>query len=325
MSVFVEQLMIPLRVVKIISAYLLDSFRYVAYSNSLRKNVTYGSQETNIIYQYHVLEKGLSMPNRRWNFGHQKIMQLSSECETFIRKYGCASPSVSCAVGVMLQYLAEHDAGGVVVPDVIRSRIISLVSLCDNLKPVAQKYFFRDAYFADFDKPFDIFAFSRSSVRDYDSTPIPSGVILDAIKIAQSSPSACNRQTVKVHIIQDRAMIDKILSFQNGNKGFGHLADKLLIVTYDVSGFRGAQERNFGWLDCGFFAMSLLQSLHFKKIGACPLNTGFSQMDSMRIRRVCGIPKEEELCLFITCGNLPAEFTAARSTRRNISEIARIH
>ena len=48
-----------------------------------------------------------------------------------------------------------------------------------------------------------------------------------------TAPSACNRQYVRVHSVGDIEMKKAILSLQNGNRGFGENADKLLVVTAD--------------------------------------------------------------------------------------------
>src|SRR3546814_11683998 len=63
---------------------------------------------------------------------------------------------------------------------------------------------------------------TRASVRDYSSAPVPSAVIEEAVELALHSPSVCNRQASYVYCLQSREIIDRALSLQNGNRGFGH-------------------------------------------------------------------------------------------------------
>src|SRR3546814_7910034 len=63
---------------------------------------------------------------------------------------------------------------------------------------------------------------TRASVRDYSSAPVPSAVIEEAVELALHSPSVCDRQASYVYCLQSREIIDRALSLQNGNRGFGH-------------------------------------------------------------------------------------------------------
>ncbi len=312
-----------LRTLKIFYVFVLDAVRYARHSNSVSVNSSKSRMVAFLTYQYHVVEKGLSMPNRRWNFGHPKITSLIEDCNKFIDLYGSREPTLRCAVGVLKTYLDEHAINNIIVPDEIRLPINALAERVPAAIPVKQKKMTRDEYFSSVNSPFVDFAKSRSSVRNFDSKEIPGDDLIEAINIARSAPSACNRQATRVYVIKNRDDIDSVLAFQNGNKGFGHLADKAIVLTADISSFRGAQERNFGWMDSGIFAMNLLYALHHKKIGACPLNAGMSPGAERKVKSLCGIPPEEVVTLFIACGAVPDELELANSERKSVDEIVR--
>lgn len=313
-----------LRSLKIFRAFFLDAARFARHSNSIDVNGTKGRMMANITYQYHVVEKGLTMPNRRWNFGHAKILPLINDCNQFINRYGTENDELRGAVGVLKTYLDEHAAHGIDVPDKISIPIITLAQRVPDVGPVQQKKRTREEYFSKASANFSDFSRSRASVRNYSEAKIPIEIMLEAVDIAKSAPSACNRQATRVYIIQEREKIDKALTYQNGNLGFGHLADKLIILTSDISSFRGANERNFAWMDCGIFAMNLMYALHHLKIGTCPLNAGISSATENKIRELCEIPPEEIVCLFISCGYLPDQIDLANSERKRTEEIVRL-
>ena len=70
---------------------------------------------------------------------------------------------------------------------------------------------------------------ARRSVRHYSSEPVSLSILEEAVKLAQQSPSVCNRQGAKVWWVLRREKIDQIL-LQTGIE-VGHLAKVLLIVT----------------------------------------------------------------------------------------------
>jgi nitroreductase len=113
---------------------------------------------------------------------------------------------------------------------------------------------------------------SRHSIRCFSGEPVDLSLINEAVRIAQTTPSVCNRQSSRVYIIQDESSKQAVLERQPGNRGFGHLADKILIVTSDLRAFSGMHERNQAFVDGGMFAMSLLYSLHYLGLGACALS-----------------------------------------------------
>ena len=313
-----------LRRLKIVRAYLIDAFRFARYSNTIAVNSTKGRMTANITYQYHVIEKGLTMPNRRWNFGHTKILPLIKDCHRFIDDYGADNDELRSAVGVLKTYLAEHATHDIDVPPTISGPIMELSQRVPDANPVEQKQRSREEHFSYINSAFSDFSLSRASVRNYSSKSIPIDELFRAVDIAKYAPSACNRQATRVYIVQERNKIDRILSHQNGNAGFGHLADKLIILTSDISSFRGADERNFAWMDCGIFAMNMLYALHSISIGACPLNAGISPARETKIREICEIPPEEIVCLFISCGYLPDVVCLANSERKRTEEIVRL-
>lgn len=313
-----------LRRLKIVRAFLLDARRFARYSNTIAVNGTKSRMVANITYQYHVVEKGLTMPNRRWNFGHAKILPLINDCHLFIDRHGADNDELRGAVGVLKTYLEEHASHGIDVPRTIATPIQELERRVPDAVPVQQKKLSINDYFSHADANFIEFSRSRGSVRNYSDKRIPVEEMLRSVDIAKSAPSACNRQATRVYIVQEREKIDRILSYQNGNLGFGHLADKLIVLTSDISSFRGADERNFAWMDCGIFAMNLMYALHHMRIGACPLNAGISPAKEKKVREVCGIPPEEIVCLFISCGYLPDQIDLANSERKRTEEIARL-
>jgi hypothetical protein len=71
---------------------------------------------------------------------------------------------------------------------------------------------------------------SRKSIRSYTSQKIDIETLKKIIDLAKFAPSVCNRQTWRVHFYSNTEKIEDILSWQNGNTGWGNQISNLLII-----------------------------------------------------------------------------------------------
>ena len=118
---------------------------------------------------------------------------------------------------------------------------------------------------------FRSFAFNRHSVRSFDSSfSIDNDVFIQAVDLARTAPSACNRQSCRVSLVDDEELAKKILDIQNGNKGFSN-AKACVLVMVDLNCYRYTGEMNTAFVDGGIFLMNLIYSLEYYGINSCPL------------------------------------------------------
>ncbi|KNH23246.1 hypothetical protein ACU18_00050 [Arthrobacter sp. ZBG10] len=145
------------------------------------------------------------------------------------------------------------------------------------------------------------------------------------MRLAGHAPSVCNRQSWKTHLYTEQADIEKLLSHQSGNRGFGHTARGLLVVTADARLFSGSGERNQRWVDGGLFAMSIVWAMHGLGINSCMLNWSKGNSASEALRRDSGIAPQEDIIVMIALGYAMPDHRVARSPRRPVTEIFRHH
>jgi len=237
--------------------------------NSPRSRETKAGALAAIIMTYHVVEKGLTMPEMRLGFGRDVVLSLISALNDFADKYGADEAQFRAAVAVIAEYKKVHADVGFSLDDE-RSRAIDALLKRVPVEPSHQIEMTREKYWSALDAPFEVFSASRHSVRNFAGT-VSIQQIRDAVELANNAPSACNRQYVRVHCVSDHATIQKCLALQNGNRGFGHLADKLLILTADLRAVWGA-ERNDLFTNAGIYLMNLCYALHKNRVAHCMLN-----------------------------------------------------
>lgn len=277
-----------------------------------------------IIMAYHVLEKGITMPRRHLDFGHAAVLDLIGLIEDFEIRFGLTDVQVDHAVGCIKEYLNLHSAADFDMSKDVDfwNRIKSFCAVHAMIVPSKQVETTRDEFFANNEAAFPFFAASRHTLRHYEGV-VEIERIKAAVKLAMTAPSACNRQFVKVYCVSNHETRDKLLSYQNGNRGFGYDADKLLVVTADLYGNRWAEERNDLYTNAGIFIMNLCYALHYHRIAHCILNWSVHPERDVIGHNLLGIPENEVIAMIISCGNAPERFSVACSPRKHVEDIFR--
>jgi nitroreductase len=277
-----------------------------------------------IMEQYHIVEKGLTMPETRLGFGYDNLISLIDNCLLFQSKYDKVHPQLKHAVEVIFEYQNYHEERSFELSDFIKNKISELEMKYISDHCSTQLTVKSEDYFNHINSSFEQFSNSRRSVRNYSDSEIPNELIIKSVDLSRNAPSSCNRQAVKANVVVDKDLINKVLEIQGGNKGFGHLSNKIIIVTADLSVCQGVSEKHQVYVDGGMYAMNLLYSLHQNKIVACALNCNFTKSKDLKIRKILNIPASEVFIVIFSCGFAPDEFKIALSERNPVSEYIRI-
>lgn len=304
-----------------------DTRRYFIYSGINKSYQYQGEQAARITMAYHQLEKGLSYAAPRPGFGRDVVARLLGAVEPFVARYGFIAPATT-ALGVLNAYVTFNESAGVDMA-ALKTRIAGLskdgldvLASCSEggAIPVsrAELEAKRAAGFKEFFN-------SRYSVRHFSGGFIPEADIEEAIRIAQKTPSVCNRQTWKVHAYSKKADMERLLAIQSGSRGFGEQASTVLVVTCDLTCFVDVSERYQAWIDGGMFSMSVCLAFHALGYGTCCLNWSKERGDDIALRKVTSLKPEEQVIMMIAVGTLPDHFNVAYSARRPLDEVLQVH
>lgn len=311
------------RFVQVLLLSARDALRFIRHAGAFHQ--TFKEQQiAAITMAYHVIEKGLTMPNRRLGFGQQAVVRLIQLIYKFADEYGASDPTLLYAAGVVKEYRETHEEASFDLPRDLKEQLDTFASRFPDVPPSAQLHVTREEYYAHRLDAFPLFSASRHSVRNLSGT-VSKERLREALALAQNAPSACNRQHSRVHCICNRDTIKEILSIQGGCRGFGHLADKLLIVSASLHDIRWAEERVDAYTNAGIYIMNLCYSLHYYQIAHCILNWSVSPFTDAKLREYVSIPPEEVVVALIACGDCPEDFSLAASPRKDISETVRFY
>lgn len=269
-----------------------------------------------IVLQYHVIEKGLTMPNTSPGFGKERLISLVESCLGFISKYSLNDEQLQHAIAVILEYEFYHKSIGYQLSGDVTAAIMKLKEASGfKIAPSNQIRITKDNYFKRVNDPFPFFSASRSSVRNFTMEDIAIGKIMNALDLARNTPSACNRQSWRTYVYINKGEINQLLEAQGGNRGFGHLTNKLIVISGELGVFSYLNERNQVYIDGGMYVMNLLYALHSHKVATCTLNCSFDFKKELQIKKMGNIKESEVLIAMIACGNAPNTFKIANSPR----------
>jgi len=308
-----------------IPTYLYDYKRFYLFSCYVLGYDNSKKLTAKIIERYHSIEKGLTMPEFRKGFGEVQLGNLINDLINYATKYDKNNQQVLHGVGVVYEYESVHRSLKFNLPLGIQNLIRELRIHYKEVIVSNQIEMTKEEYFSKSSSDFKNFSTSRASIRNYTKEHVSLQALKEAVSIAQSAPSACNRQSTRVYIYTDPKQIASILNIQGGNKGFGHLTDKLILVTSTLSVWGFLNERYQSYVDGGIFAMNLLYGLHYQKIAACILNCSISTNKDKLLREVCNIDESENFIAMISCGNLPDKFKKAYSLRFELDDILTVN
>lgn len=300
--------------------------RYKKYSIALCtcENINY--LRTRIIIESHVIEKGLSHKKYKPGFGKETVSDLASQVLMYSNLGGKDNFAVSNAVRLLSIYHEKNKESS--FDDKSYLNLDAFLSL-EKINEYSNDVGVKNYQVKDVKKKatsFDFYNFEsiRSSVRvfDYKCDKIDHTLLAEIVDLAKQAPSACNRQSVRVHYVESENQFLEIEKLQRGSKGFLRNASVIAFITSDLSLYE-TSEYKLPIFDSGLFTMNFVYALHSKGLFSCILNGYFNEKDLVTIQAIANIPENEEVNCVIAIYDIPDIETikVPISPRRKTSEL----
>lgn len=283
---------------------------------------TKAAQESKILRQTHMIEKGMSLTAPRKGFGQQKIAVLFEMLNQYIdSEFPINGMPFQDALCVLNEYVEMQRKLGYE-----NSEMVTRLKKYDQYRiqgiEAGIRHDTKKNLLSYSNRPFPEFFNSRHSIRQFSNEPVKKEDIKKAIKIAQKAPTACNRQATKVYMYSDRETNLKLGDLIAGNTGFADEVQNYLVVTADVSAFYDTFERNQIYVEAGFFTMALVQALQYYGIASCVLQNGEYHKKNKKFKAICkNIPDNERIICFVAIGNFKDDFNYAVSLRKRMEDV----
>lgn len=322
-DIIYRQFRLTRRMPHILSGYLHDLRRYVRHSSVVHYDDSEDKLRALITAEYHMIEKGLSLPEPRHGFGKEVLARLVGHIDDCLRRYG-PRDYLSIPISAIGAYLAFHEKHNCELTKLNANyeRLLMLnASAAACCEPGGVRVMRREEIISAIDSVKSSFFENRYSCRQYSDEPVTAEQIEAAVRVAQKSPCVCNRQSGRVYVFTEAEDIQKVLALEGGARGFSSVVKVLFCVAVDMRNFNGVGERYQCWIDGSMFAMSLVYGLHMQGIGSCCLNWSKASQLDLAMHALIGIPDHENIIMFIAAGHLPEEFAVAKSVRKSLTEV----
>ena len=266
----------------------------------------------------HVVEKGLTLPNIRMGFGKEKIENIVALLHMY-EENGDDSfdyESYENGIKILKTYASYKDEYKLNIDNIDPRYLIEgeksdlgVIRLGDDEKNDRKKL------------PFNEFALSRHSIRSWTNKEISDEEIINMVKLAQTAPSACNRQDIKVICVKNPDKVKRLMEIHQGAKGFGMPSCVMLVVS-DLRMY-GKYEMSLPYFDGGLFTMNLLYAIHYYGYGSCPL-IWEDCCNGKLVRDIVEIPDYFMVNVLIAVGDMPGTPIVAVSKKRTPKNVVEI-
>jgi nitroreductase len=271
----------------------------------------------NILISIHSIEKGLSLPEPRAGFGKLKILNVLTLMRSYKEYYGYDN-LFDLAKPIFEAYISF--SGEKTDPEIVNSYndlfkyFSSELSCLGGTMQVSKIDIFK---YSKVD--FATFCAKRFSVRDFSELLVDLDLIIEAVRIASKSPSACNRQPWHVYAFRDIIIKRELLEWQLGNKGFGNTINTALLITCNLKSYF-INESHQAYVDGGLYAMTLMYALHSLGLGTIPLTVAMMSSKTKILYSKFGVKNNEVPVVLIGVGHLKDKFKVAISERFDYNE-----
>ncbi len=268
----------------------------------------------------HSIEKGLSIEKPRLGFGHQKQKEMMEQIR-ILRNSNTNLYNEICdmAISALKTYSDFHQdnkySDDVLdeinefllqfpVPDVKTGGTISIDKTDLEFNEDIIKYFFQ----------------SRHSIREFDRNPVDADKLKKALSLAQTAPSACNRQGVRAYVLSHE-LSRNLSQHLSGIGGFADSVDRFIMITGKTSAYRKDEIDQY-IVSASIFAAYLSLTLHLYSLGACIVQRPVIWSKNWEeCQNRFSIPKDEQIVCLVAVGNLKEKFKVPVSHRISTNEI----
>ena len=281
---------------------------------------------TDLLVRVHAIEKGMSIGHVRPGFGQPKALAIIRDLNTYLQRGGDRLFAAQ-ACGILLNYCKFCSMRGDKM-EVIKESLDTLmlrwhIDASDGdgggvvqLAHVDVSSGARGDY--------SRLSQHRYAVRDFGDAPVDLSKIEQALKLCERTPSACNRQSWRVHVFTEPSLKNRLFALQGGCRGFYEDMQCAILICVDAKNY-AFPEFQTGYVDGGIYAMNLMYALNYCDLATIPLTLGLKESSLRQIKRQMKLPDNEIPVLLIGVGTYKEHFRVAASARTAYGEYVKFN
>lgn len=161
----------------------------------------------------------------------------------------------------------------------------------------------------------------RRSVRFFKDAPVPRDVVEEAVRVGLTAPSACNRQSFRLHIVDNPVLRAKVAAIPMGTAGFAEQIPATAVLIGQHRGYEHERDRHAIYVDGGLFATGFILALEGLGLNTCCINWPDMYEKDRQMRRAIDIADDERVIMLIAIGYGRSSQLVPRSHKRNAKAV----
>lgn len=297
----------------------LEKEYLVKYNGSFDSDNDAVKLENKIRVSVHGIEKGFSYRSPKPAFGIDKILGLLTMLKHYKTLPEASEAFVKDCLSTVKYYIDTYK-GNEKIEQIVKRYVVLAESVSGSIEA-------KDATLninkSDVDAilnsiNYEAFVASRHSYRFYTNTPVDKELLQKALKIAEHTPTACNRQAQKVYVFTGENK-DKLLNI-GPSRGFVTEVDTAILITVDMRAYF-SEEFYQCYVDGGLYAMNLINAIHSTGLGCIPLTASMFAINQRKeLSERFNIPLNEAPVITIGIGNREESAQVNASYRKSYTE-----
>lgn len=297
-----------LREIRVVSAGQRQFFRgrFRLHDPLLRRNI-------------HRLEKGLTMRPRAPVFAEEYILETVQAYAKAVASHSADPSEIAWAGDVLQTYFSSvRETPSVTTAKVAFKSVyppdqevpFAVPAPRGDLAPTAVGY-----------QDFLALCQQRKSVRWYLDRRVPRALVENALSVALSAPSACNRQPFTFRFIEDPTEAAQIASVAMGTGGYAHQIPALVVVLGDFSCFPSTRDRHVPYIDGALAAMQFMLALETLGLSSCAINWPDIGSRERRMRSLLALPSHIRPIMLMSLGFADPQGGVPHSAKKPVSSV----
>ena len=277
-----------------------------------------------IVRLTHAIEKGLCISSPRLGYGREKIETIIRSIDTLMNQNENYKKEVTffMAYDALSEYIEWHNKMS------YSDATVEMVRkwLSDNCvidRPNEKfggtvKFERKPVSIESVENLFD----NRHSSRSFFDKEIDREELKKAIQLANRYPSACNRQAVRVYVVNHERK-DCVKHWFCGKPGFWDDVKEFIMVCAKVSAYVPDEYQQYE-VSAGIYTGYLTLALQLYGIGSCVIQREvISTKDWRAFASSLGIPEDEQLVCLLGCGYQDESVRVPLSHRFSVDEMTK--
>ena len=303
--------------------YYLMQANYISTIDSSKKFEEERLKAT-VVRLTHAIEKGLCISSPRLGYGREKIETILESISILVNRNADYKRDVTffMAYDALSEYVEWHKK----------------MSYSDETVEMVRKWL-GDNYVVDHPnkkfggtakyerKPVSIESVenlfdNRHSSRAFLDKEIDRSELIKAIQLANRYPSACNRQAVRVYVVNHERK-DCLNHWFCGKQGFWDDVKEFIMVCGKVSAYVPDEYQQYE-VSAGIYIGYLTLALQLYGIGSCVIQREvISTKDWLTFASSLGIPEDDQLIFLLGCGYQDESVSVPLSYRFSVDEMTK--